>query len=483
MKRLSLLGGSLVVCLAASGCLSSSNEGPSLPDAGHANDAGTDGSVTIDAGSPPGSDASQPDTSAEDAATNPCAAATTGPTLHGGSVNTETFTAAASPHILQYDTTVYGTLTIEPCAEVLIGPQHVVTISATGRVVAEGTATSPIHIGASDTTKPFANIRTTGGGTLRLAYTTIDGGGDRLNTLASYAGTIDLQGKDNAKPTQEIISVDHLTLKGSLSNGIVLRDGAGFAADSTSLTISGAAEYPVNIWARASGTLPSGKYTGNAYDEILLPALGLNESIQEDTTLHDRGVPYHVGYDSSSGDLRVSAGNTGLATLTIEAGVVLRFKKGAILEIEHFSGTNPATGALIAIGTAEKPIVFTSAEAAPAAGDWLGIDFGEIPNPNGRIDFARVEYAGGKSTSGSDACIGATNTNNDAAIRIFGPPASQFITNTIILESAAHGIDRGYRSDTKIDFLPTNTFTNVALCKQSYPKDANGGCPTTIPCP
>jgi hypothetical protein len=151
--------------------------------------------------------------------------------------------------------------------------------------------------------------------------------------------------------------------------------------------------------------------------------------------------------------------------------------------VEIFQGTNPATGALVAVGTAASPIVFTSAEAQPAAGDWLGITFGQVPDASDRIDFARVEYAGGASSSGSDSCPSTAFNTSDAAIRIFGPPASAFVTNTTINASKAHGIDRGYRSDTKLDFLPTNTFQAIALCKQTYPKDANGACPADVPCP
>jgi hypothetical protein len=52
--------------------------------------------------------------------------------------------------------------------------------------------------------------------------------------------------------------------------------------------------------------------------------------------------------------------------------------------------------------------------------------------------------------------------------------------------SAAHGVDRGFRSDTKTpDFLSTNTFTNIARCKETYPRDVSGTCPAPamVPCP
>ena len=93
----------------------------------------------------------------------------------------------------------------------------------------------------------------------------------------------------------------------------------------------------------------------------------------------------------------------------------------------------------------------------------------------------RVEYAGGVNGTASGACN--TPGPNDGAIRIFGLPAGQFVTNTTILSSLGHGVDRGWRDNSKPDFLATNTFTSIAKCKQSYPKDTNGGCPTTVPCP
>jgi hypothetical protein len=56
------------------------------------------------------------------------------------------------------------------------------------------------------------------------------------------------------------------------------------------------------------------------------------------------------------------------AVLTIEPGVTLRFHSGAGLRVEQ--------GALSALGTVFNPIVLTSAEAAPAPGDWSGLYLG-----------------------------------------------------------------------------------------------------------
>jgi hypothetical protein len=395
----------------------------------------------------------------------------------------ETWTAAGSPHVVTSDMSITAAVTLEACAVVQIAAKATLTFGPGGDLVGQGTASQPVTIDAVDPTKPFASLRFIGG-TAHLSYATISHGGDPLNAVPDYGAVLDVR--------MNPVLLDHVTVTGSASNGLYVHDGGGFDPASTTLVVTGAARAPVHTWASAAGGLPSGTYTGNGADQILVSAEGCNaEGVTTGTvTLRDLGVPYYVGHSQSAGQLCVTSPTAGsLATLVIEPGVTMRFKKGGLLTITQYQGTNPAGGALVAAGTAQKPIVFTSAEATPAAGDWLGIWFGEVPDASDKIDFASVEYAGGASVSGSDSCAYTATTGmpNDAAIRIFGVPAGgQFVTNTTLLASAAHGIDRGFRSDTKMpDFLATNTFTSIARCKQTYPRDVSGGCPAIamVPCP
>jgi hypothetical protein len=406
----------------------------------------------------------------------------TGPTTHPGSINSaETWTAALSPHVLTFDTTFYAPVTLEPCVELRLAAGLTLTIRSAGSLIAEGTAARPIHITASVAGQPFSRISS--GNEVRLAYVTFDGGGARLNSGVAQAGVLDFQGDENL-PTQGLLHVDHVTIAGSADNGIILRDRAGFSDDSTALTVTGSAQYPVSIWEASVGTLPNGEYTGNTQDEILLSASN-NSPITATTTMHDRGVPYRVGLLAGA-ELRVgSSPGQPLATLTIEPGVIIRFNESGVMQVQVGSSDDPARGALIAAGTADRPIIFTSGTAAPAAGDWFGVWFGFVPDPSDVIDHARVEFAGGNSSSGSQGCPGLTWTTTDAAIRIGGLPAGQFVTNTTILSSAAHGIDRGWRADGVIDFLGTNSFEDVLWCQQTFPRDHNGVCPALadVPCP
>lgn len=128
--------------------------------------------------------------------------------------------------------------------------------------------------------------------------------------------------------------------------------------------------------------------------------------------------------------------------------------------------------------------MFTSDQGlASKAGDWLGIGFGGGVDARTTMQNTRVEFAGGASVSGSNSCPYPGVVINEAAIRIFGPPPSQFITKTEILSSARFGIDRGWRADLQPDFLAGNTFTAVASCKETTPRTANCVCPATVPCP
>jgi hypothetical protein len=409
-----------------------------------------------------------------------CPTVTGAGTMHSASITAaETWTAATSPHILPFDTSIGAAVTVEKCAVVQIGAGKQISVRAGGSITTQGAAGQIVKIEKKDAAE-WVNIRTLNGGTLSFTHTTISGGGDPLNGIAVLSGTLDIAGTTPA--TMPILHADHLTITSSKSSGITLHDGGGFDATSTDVTISGATQFPIATFARAMGTIPTGTYTGNAIDEILVRATGGPEAIVESLTIHDRGVPYRIGYQPSS---TLDVGPvTGLATVTIEPGVTMKFADSATFRIDAASGTSPARGALIANGTATKKITFTSASPTPLAGDWYGIWFGGTPDPTTRLDHVKVLFAGKQSVSGSDSCVPPTQTRpNDAAIRLLGgEPATVFITNTEISSSGFHGIDRGFRSATKPSFLPTNTIT-VGACRETHPRDINGACPGTIPCP
>lgn len=84
-------------------------------------------------------------------------------------------------------------------------------------------------------------------------------------------------------------------------------------------------------------------------------------------------------------------------TLTIEPGVRLRFHEKSYLEIGH-KGSR-----IVARGTKDQPIVFTSAASSPKRGDWVGIVFDDAPGEGTVIEHAVIEYAGQESHGGQGA--------------------------------------------------------------------------------
>lgn len=105
------------------------------------------------------------------------------------------------------------------------------------------------------------------------------------------------------------------------------------------------------------------------------------------------------------------------ATLTIEPGVTLEMDAERYLLVDK--------GKLIAKGTADAPIVFTSAASTKAPGDWVGIIFDDDVSAGTELDHVRIEYAG-TNRSGGKGAITLRSQRSSGRISI---------TNTVIENS------------------------------------------------
>jgi len=415
---------------------------------------------------------------------NTCPAPTGEPQKHEGNIATDQ-TWGAGLHVLTFDISVRGaTLTIEPCAIIQTPSGRHIGVGAIngtpGKLVAKGAAGKPIIFQGKDDTAKWGGILVNPSGTAELTYVTLKNGGEIQGSRGG--GALHVLG-DGTKPLQKTTTVDHVTIEGSEKYGAILEAKGGFTDASTNLVIKGAAQTPLRVSANSVGTVPTGKYTGNGIDHIRM----YGDIIDADLTMRDRGVPYEPGNDGQFPEISVvgAAGNVPL--LTIEAGVTIRFTKHASsgLHIQRASTTTASTGALRVLGTAEKPVVFTSNEATPTPGDWLGIMLRGIPDPRTKIDFARIEYAGADTGTRNFSCGTQPSpdpASNEAAIQIYGQPSSAFVTNTTITKCSANAFERGW-TGTPVDFLATNTITEVAWCKQTFPRPTPPGtCPDPAPC-
>lgn len=448
----------------------SSPSGPPAPDAGETFDGGGGGGGG-DGGPPP--------------VVNTCPTPTDPPKEHGGNIEKDE-TWEAGYHDLTFDVSVRNaTLTIAPCAIVrTVGSRGIgigFSTSTPGKLVAKGQPDKPIFFEAKDVTKGWGGILVNPAGDADLAYVTIKNAGDVASSRGG--GALHLL-SDVTKPLARLATVDHVTIEGSPKYGVVLEAHAGFTDASRDLVVKGSGNLAMRVTSVALTTVPTGTYTGNATDAIRI----WGDNVTEDTTIHDRGVPYVVGGDGQFNEISVQGATGSAPLLTVEAGVTLKFPKqgsnNSGLFVERASIPDAARGALRILGTSAKPVVLTSGEATPAPGDWVGIFMRGLPDPRNKIEYARIEYAGADTGTQGFSCGTPPSpfpASNEAAIAIFGQPGSAFVTNTTIVKSAANAIERAW-TGTPVDFLATNTFIDNAYCRQTFPRPESAACLDPAPC-
>jgi hypothetical protein len=143
--------------------------------------------------------------------------------------------------------------------------------------------------------------------------------------------------------------------------------------------------------------------------------------ISSDTTLSLSYSPYVV-----TGNIMVNS----TATLTIEPGVELRFEKSVGMLIN---------GDLVARGTQDKYIIFTSNQNMPHKGDWSCLKF--ALSSGSVLEYCIIEYAGNKGNNGTVILENSYPYINHSIIRNGGTcgllvdntyPGSLKITNSII---------------------------------------------------
>lgn len=397
---------------------------------------------------------------------------------HAGSISGAERWSATKLHRVTSDLTVAAgaRLDVEPCTRVTIAANRYLTIN--GIASLRGEATKPITLTGEG--GRFASVVVRSPGSLELAYTTISGGGANVGNALGAAVVA-----EGAWPVTTPLFVDHLRVEDSAGDGVVLKGYTGFAEGSTDLTITGSgkerteAPYPLRISLNAVGSIPTGTYTGNAVDELQLFAEPPHSQVEVDDALRARGVPYRVGGNGGSGELRVGAIGS-VPTLRIEAGVTIKLDAGPSKTGRVFVGTGNTQGALVAVGTPAAPIVFTTAEKVPAAGAWIGIDFRGPLAASNRLEFIRIEFAGAPGGASGYGCLPTSLNSDDAALRVFGEPGASFFQNSVIAHSLGHGVLSGW-TGAEVDFKAGNTFDDLKGCEQVRPKPAPPGACASAP--
>ena len=180
---------------------------------------------------------------------------------------------------------------------------------------------------------------------------------------------------------------------------------------------------------------------GSVWNGILVDG-----EVTVDGTLHKGFVPYIINQKDNDGGPRNGV------TLTIDPGTILKFKLGAY-------DLNVYGSALVAVGTADEPIVFTSlrddeyggdtngdGDSSGEPSDWSGI---EDCQAGGQLDYCTVRFAGHDPQYAlqldGTASLPVTNCTfeeigGEGAIWV-GSGYDNVISNCTIINNLNHGID------------------------------------------
>ena len=316
-------------------------------------------------------------------------------TEHCGTLEGENIWAAAdNPHVVTCSIDLEDAeLLIEAGAEVYFLPNTRLGVSLGGfqsdfRVL--GTEDEPVYFGPVSGPGPgkwggvyigeFA-------GDIRLENLTINGGGAGLDP--SSVG--------NLWVVDVPIAVRNLTLQDAGGIGLNLVDDASLTQGSEGIIVTGSGSYGVAIDATQAHTLPTAgsDYSGNAVDAVFVDSDTITESVEWENL----GVPYAI---ESLVLLEGIVPNP--AILTIGPGVEVQAGVGAVLGV----ATEGGAAGLIADGTEEEPVRFTSLRAGVDA-HWQGIVIGEAAVDN-QVEFhhTTIEWGGGNPLTQTNLLVNSS---------------------------------------------------------------------------
>lgn len=120
-----------------------------------------------------------------------------------------------------------------------------------------------------------------------------------------------------------------------------------------------------------------------------------DHNISADETWYPSGNPHII---------EATIGVINGATLTIKPGCLVKFDS----EHELRCGYGSQAGAIVAVGTADSLITFTSNATAPVAGDWSDIGVYDAAMGTTQFKYCKLEYAGSSSGYGTVYVYGST---------------------------------------------------------------------------
>ncbi len=404
-------------------------------------------------------------------------------TVHSANVTRdETWTLEDSPHRLPDGLVVHdgATLTIAPCAVVLVGHGNGVDVQDGAGVVAAGDAQRPIRFGSDNPQAQAGDwmalwVSPNARRTSRLSYVTLEHGGADWNGRSSCLSVL-----------ASGLHVDHVTARQCRAFGVGLYESGTFSGDSSDVTVTGTVAGNAALTgavfvqrAPSVGSVPRGAYTGNAADEVFIAEGGAGSdtgTIRQSTLWKNLGVAYHVADDV---DLRVDGPTA--PVLTVAPGVTLRFGRGAGLSVGY-----DAEGGLVMDGGSDATrIVLRPAGTDESPRQWHGVYLGPRTNRTAtRLRYVTLRNAG-QNWNGS-LCDWEGTSSDDPFLMLEAQPNPGNIDHIAFAggapDSVAFGRRWGGAATNFNDPAMGNDFSQFGGgCHQSPQPDANGGCPDPAP--
>lgn len=296
-------------------------------------------------------------------------AAACGPlvTNPGNIHESETLTVPATwtgDHLIKGDLTVNAKLTLDACAKLEVESDATIVVADGGSIVAQGTIDCPVTITAANLAPGPGDWRgieiySSASSDSAFDYTEIAWGGD-----ADGAVWLD----EGARAAFRNVNVVHT---GDV--GLEFGWGAELAAFEH-VSIADTGSYAIELGANEVGSLSDltatdiGRNDGMAF-------VFVNGTVSRQATWNRLGVPYYVS------NLLVNA------PLQIAPGVRLAMRSDATITVQD-------GGAFVTHGTAELPVVLTSANASPVAGDWRGVEIYATASNDNAFDHTNIEWGG-----------------------------------------------------------------------------------------
>ena len=203
------------------------------------------------------------------------------------------------------------------------------------------------------------------------------------------------------------VAIDSCTITNSSSYGVLVNSNEdSWLTSFSGNVIKDTERYPLSCNAAAAGVVTADNELGEMGIEIS------GYQLTKKVTWQNLNVPYTI----SNSYLDINEGGS----LTIMPGVTVLMTENCLLRVGY-----DTEGKLVAVGTEEEPITFTSAMNDKYPGDWQGIEFEQYVGAGSILDHCKVLYGG---------------RGDGANVDFYYTKGKVSLTNSEIAYSACYGI-------------------------------------------